>query len=239
MFMNRPLISYLLPAMFLAFPACKDQVPPSPAVQVQASALPKIKVTEGKKMLFTHASGGGTFTTIDELAKVPKLRRGWVRVVDLTIKAGRRMDHELVYVADLRSPGKDGAFPYVVMSRAAFESAALGRAGQGATDPPPAKGGAGPSTGQVVLYSTSWCGACKSARQYLTGAGVPFVEKDIEKDQAAAQELLAKAKAAGVSPSGVPVLDVGGTLVQGFDQSRIEALLEDMKPAEPKKSKKQ
>ena len=225
--MNRSVFLCLVLAASL--PGCKKQAPPAPQTQVQASSLPQITVKEGKKMLFTHAAAGGAFETTDDLKKVPQGRRGWVRVIDLGMKAARRMDHELVYVADLRAPGKDGAYPYVVMARAAYESAATGRAGQGATDPAPARGTA--STGQVVLYSTSWCGACRTARQWLTGRGVAFVEKDIEKDQAAAQELLAKAKAAGVSPSGVPVLDVGGTLVQGFDQARIEALLEDMKPA--------
>ena len=216
--------------LVLSLAACKEQTPPAPVQEVQASSLPKIVVKADREMLLTHATTAGTFTTVDKLDKVPQERRGWVRVVDLGIKPGRRMDHELVYVADLRTPGDDGAFPHVVMSRAAFESAALGRAGAGATDPPPPPGKASAGHGQVILYATSWCGACKTARQYLSQRGVPYIEKDIEEDQAAAQELLAKAKAAGVSASGVPVLDVGGTLVQGFDQARIEALLDDMRP---------
>ena len=220
----------------LSLAACKPQTPPAPVQEVQASSLPKIVVKAHREMLFTHATDAGSFTTVDKLDKVPEGRRGWVRVVDLGIKPARRMDHELVYVADLRTPGDDGAFPHVVMSRAAFESAAIGRAQQGATDPAPAPGQAGQGTGQVVLYSTAWCGACKTAREYLSDRGIPYVDKDIEKDQAAAQELLAKAKAAGVSASGVPVIDVGGTLVQGFDRSRIEALLSDMKPPADKAS---
>lgn len=216
--------------LILAVAACKPQTPPAPMAEVQASSLPKIVVKAEREMLFTHATTSGTFATVDKLDKVPEGRRGWVRVVDLSIKPARRMDHELVYVADLRTPGEDGAFPHVVMSRTAFESAALGRASQGATDPPPAPGKIGAGSGQVILYATAWCGACKTARKYLTERGVPYVDKDIEQDQAAAQELLAKAKAAGVSASGVPVLDVGGTLVQGFDQARIEALLQEMKP---------
>lgn len=208
---------------------CRTERPPSLGDSVQASSLTAISVKAGRPMLFTHATTEGAFETVDAIDKVPADRRGWVRVVDLSQKPQARMDHELVYVADLRSPGKDGTFPYVVMSRLAFESAALARASLGATEPGPAptagttraaSGGSG-----VVLYSTSWCSACRAAREYLTSQGVAFVEKDIETDQAAAQELLAKARAAGISPGGVPVIDVHGTLMQGFDAERLSALL--------------
>jgi glutaredoxin 3 len=77
----------------------------------------------------------------------------------------------------------------------------------------------------VILYATSWCPACRAARQYLTEHHIPFVEKDIEKDSAAADELMEKARAQGVSTSGVPVLDVNGTLMQGFDPDRLGQLL--------------
>ena len=59
--------------------------------------------------------------------------------------------------------------------------------------------------------------------------GIPFVEKDIENDRAAAEELLQKARAAGISAQGVPVLDVNGTLLQGFDPKKLHALLGDKK----------
>jgi glutaredoxin 3 len=209
--------------------ACPRREPPAPKMEVQASALPRIVVKPRDKLLFTFATPEGTFDTATQLDKVPEGRRGWVRVVDLTIQPDRRLDHELVYVADLRAPGKDGAYPYVVMSRAAFEAAAVARAGQGATDPPPkvaSEKTAGKAAGaSVILYATSWCPACRSAREYLTARSIPFVEKDIEKDQGAAAELLQKAKAAGISASGVPVLEVNGTLMQGFDAERLNALL--------------
>jgi len=78
---------------------------------------------------------------------------------------------------------------------------------------------------KVVLYSTSWCGYCKKAREYFTRKGIPFVEKDIEKDQAAARELADKAMRAGVAPQGVPVIDVKGKLIMGFNVPAIEAAL--------------
>lgn len=216
--------SIIFVILITAGASCKEQVPPAPAEQLQASSLPKIKVNAKAKLLYTFAAGSGAFESITELEKIPEDRRGWVRVVDLNIKPERRRDHELVYVADLRAAKKDGSYPYIVMSRAAFEAAASNRAGQGATDPPSKRQAKGGSSA-VILYSTSWCGACRSAREYLTTKGIPFVEKDIEKDSAAAAELLSKAKAAGISTSGVPVLDVKGTLMQGFNPQQLNNLL--------------
>jgi glutaredoxin 3 len=208
----------------------KPAEPPAPTRELKASALPSIAVKQRDKLLFTYATPSGAFETTPQLDKVPAGRRGWVRVVDLSVQADRRQDIELVYVADLRTPGKDGAYPYVVMSRSAFEAAALARAAQGATDPPPsASRPTSPSGAKVILYATSWCPACRTAREHMTAKGIPFVEKDIEKDQAAAAELMQKAQAAGISASGVPVLEVNGTLIQGFDAERLTALLGERK----------
>ena len=54
---------------------------------------------------------------------------------------------------------------------------------------------------------------------------VPGIEKDIEKDKDAAAELAEKAARVRVKPTGVPVLDVKGKLILGFDQPAIEAAL--------------
>lgn len=73
----------------------------------------------------------------------------------------------------------------------------------------------------VILYGTSWCGYCARARAYFNHRHVPFVDKDVEADPAAAQELLAKVGSYG----GVPVIDVGGTIIRGFDVRGIDAAL--------------
>ncbi len=210
-----------LAAVLLPAAACNRGTGPAHQ-QVEATALPRITVSARASMLFTFATAGGEFKTVSKLADVPKGRRAMVRVVDLSMKQEQRKDHQMVYVADLRKTREDGTFPYVVLSRVAFESPGKNNPGGGGGN----AGKAAPAgKGQVILYATSWCGACRSARQYLTAKGIPFVEKDIEQDKDAAAELLRKASEAGISASGVPVLDVGGTLVQGFDAARIEALL--------------
>jgi glutaredoxin len=127
------------------------------------------------------------------------------------------------------------------MSREAFETAALAVHPTGDSSPlaaqtmrpvpmpatdagtaaPPAAGG--PPV--VTIYGTSWCGACKAARQYFTSRKIPFADKDVEKDADAARELATKAAKMGIPTDRVPVIDVRGRLLLGFDRARIETLL--------------
>jgi glutaredoxin len=77
----------------------------------------------------------------------------------------------------------------------------------------------------VTIYGTSWCGACKAARQYFASRKIPFADKDVERDADAARELAAKAAKMGIPTDRVPVIDVRGRLLLGFDRARVEMLL--------------
>ena len=77
---------------------------------------------------------------------------------------------------------------------------------------------------QVTIYSTTWCAFCKTEKQYLDKLGVPFVEKDIEADKEAYEELMAKSNG---GYQGVPVTDLAGTLVLGFDRRKIDELIKE------------
>jgi glutaredoxin len=90
--------------------------------------------------------------------------------------------------------------------------------------PPPAPEKSLATTGPVIIYGTSWCGFCRAAAGWFKSRKIAFVEKDIEKDPAAAAELIAKATRAKRSGSGVPWIDVGGKLIQGFDKRALEEL---------------
>lgn len=59
-------------------------------------------------------------------------------------------------------------------------------------------------------------------KQYLTDKGVAFVDKNIETDAAAYDELMKKIKG---DFRGVPVADVNGSIVLGFDRPAIDAAL--------------
>ncbi len=81
------------------------------------------------------------------------------------------------------------------------------------------------STPKITIYSTTWCAFCKTEKQYLDKLGIAFVEKDIEEDKAAYEELMAKSGDNGYQ--GVPVTDIAGTLVLGFDRRKIDQLIQE------------
>ncbi len=42
-------------------------------------------------------------------------------------------------------------------------------------------------SGEILFYSTAWCGACRRAMRVFANLGVPYTYVDIEEDDAAAQ----------------------------------------------------
>lgn len=76
------------------------------------------------------------------------------------------------------------------------------------------------NTPQVTIYSASWCGFCHAAKEYLDKKGVAYTEKDIESDRQLAQEAVEKS-----GQMGIPVLDIDGQIIVGFDRPRIDAAL--------------
>lgn len=75
----------------------------------------------------------------------------------------------------------------------------------------------------VILYATSWCGYCRKTRQLLRELKADFVEKDIEKDPAAGREFHER-----FGRSGVPVIDVGGQVIRGYDHRAIRQAVRDL-----------
>lgn len=78
----------------------------------------------------------------------------------------------------------------------------------------------GTTTKPVTIYSAGWCGFCHMAKQYLDQKGVPYTEKDVEHDVKYAYEAVEKS-----GQRGIPVLDIGGEIIVGFDRPRIDAAL--------------
>lgn len=75
---------------------------------------------------------------------------------------------------------------------------------------------------KVTVYSTSWCAFCHTEMEWLKKLGVDFAAKDIEAEPAARDELLNKN---GGNFQGVPVTDINGELVLGFDRPKLQDLL--------------
>ncbi|HEY6871415.1 MAG TPA: glutaredoxin domain-containing protein [Geobacteraceae bacterium] len=74
----------------------------------------------------------------------------------------------------------------------------------------------------IVLYSVSWCSHCREAKEYLTSNHIPFVNRDVEKDSAAMQELTEKYQS-----TAVPVIVIGDDerVLKGFSREAFEKAL--------------
>ena len=72
----------------------------------------------------------------------------------------------------------------------------------------------------VIIYSTPTCGFCDMAKAYFRENNVAFTEKDVMMDEAARAEMLNKSQ-----QMGVPVIDINGKIIVGFDQPRIASAL--------------
>ena len=73
---------------------------------------------------------------------------------------------------------------------------------------------------QVTIYRTSWCAFCHTEMQWMDRLGIPYVAKDIEADKTAYDELMGKI---GGDFKGVPVTDVAGDIILGFDRPKLQA----------------
>lgn len=78
------------------------------------------------------------------------------------------------------------------------------------------------STAKVTVYSTPTCAFCKTEKQYLEHLGVQFINKDIELEPESLEELQKKLDG---NFSGVPVTDINGEIVVGFNRPKIDELL--------------
>ena len=72
----------------------------------------------------------------------------------------------------------------------------------------------------VIVYSTPTCPFCRQVKEYLKEKGVEFTDFNAAADAEARKEMVRKS-----SQMGVPVIDVDGTIVVGFNRTRLEELL--------------
>jgi len=72
----------------------------------------------------------------------------------------------------------------------------------------------------VKIYSTPTCPYCKMVKQFLTENNIQFEDIDVAANQTAAQEMISRS-----GQMGVPVIDVDGQLVIGFDKGKLKKLL--------------
>ena len=73
---------------------------------------------------------------------------------------------------------------------------------------------------KVKVYSTPICPQCISLKQFLDEKGIKYEDIDVSKDKKAAEEMIKKS-----GQMGVPVIEIDGKIVDGFDQEKISQLL--------------
>jgi glutaredoxin len=218
--------------------ACRRSHPP-PAPDPAASVVVR---PESEGLLLTWIDDKGDFHVETRVADVPMMGRDAVRVADPNRDESAHPDD--VFIVDLRQPGADGAYPVRSMTRASFEAMAVARrektgptmASAGPTAPPSPQDDQNPApigtTGTkprapavVVIYGAEWCGACHEAAKYLRSKGIPYVDKDVEKDPTAAREMQQKLAKSGLHEGSIPVIDVRGKVMVGFNPAEIDAAL--------------
>lgn len=203
-------------------------------------------------LLLTWVDSKGDFHVEQRVGDVPIEGRDAVRVVDPNREEGTSSDK--VFVVDLRAAKPDGSYPVSTMTRSDFEALAVARrekagptlasaaprASGSAAPPVPTNGGGAPDPNanhengpsspsgrpDVIIYGAEWCGPCHQAQAYLKKRGIAFVEKDVDSDPGAVKEMQAKLAKAGMNSRGsIPVIDVRGHMMIGFDAQALDDAL--------------
>jgi len=73
---------------------------------------------------------------------------------------------------------------------------------------------------KILVYSTSTCPHCIRLKQFLAENKVDFVNYDVSVDREKANEVIKKS-----GQMGVPVMDIDGQLIIGFDKEKIKSAL--------------
>ncbi|OIO80688.1 NrdH-redoxin [Candidatus Pacearchaeota archaeon CG1_02_32_132] len=73
---------------------------------------------------------------------------------------------------------------------------------------------------KIIIYGTDSCPWCHKAREFMKEHKVKFTDKNVGEDQKAAQEMIKKS-----GQQGVPVIDVNGEIIVGFDEDKLRSLL--------------
>lgn len=73
---------------------------------------------------------------------------------------------------------------------------------------------------EITIYSTPTCVYCNMAKTFLKANNLAFVECNVATDLAKRKEMIDK-----TGQMGVPVIDIGGEIVVGFNEEKIKSVL--------------
>jgi len=72
----------------------------------------------------------------------------------------------------------------------------------------------------IKVYSTPTCPYCVTLKNFLKENNIQFEDIDVSQNEVVAKEMIEKS-----GQMGVPVVDIDGEMIVGFDQERIKKLL--------------
>ena len=229
-------------ALALVAPACQTRASKGATSDESGVGAPLPTITvrdDSRDLTFSFVTLDGGFRTARAVAEVPYEARDAVRVWNDV--SGDGVAGPWVYVADLRNRLGDGTYKVDAMPRAQFDELAVDRrkkakealaAPKPATAPTPAADpGLGSAPGGaakalvVIIYGADWCKPCHQAEDYLKSKGIAFVHKDIE-DPNVNEELADKLMGAGLQTHSIPIIDVRGKLLVGFDPGALDRAID-------------
>lgn len=73
---------------------------------------------------------------------------------------------------------------------------------------------------EVIIYSTPNCSYCIRLKSYLNQKGITFTNIDVSSDAQSLEKMISLS-----GQMGVPVIDINGEIVVGFDKEKIDKLL--------------
>lgn len=233
--MKKKVLLVFLPVLLLGCGKSNPQVATDSA-GVQEVQLPLVTDERTDLVLSWFVDGGAEIGAA--VSEVPEVARKEVRVQDPGIPPEKTLP-DTIFLADLTAPKVGGHYVVKAVPRAAFEAERRAAAEKAEKEKQAALAARTPSMGpanmpnafippsgvSVIMYATKHCPVCVKARRWLLEQKIPYVEKDLDSDQVAAAELQQKSTAQGIPVRGVPVFDVRGRLIPGFDPGQIIALI--------------
>jgi glutaredoxin 3 len=73
---------------------------------------------------------------------------------------------------------------------------------------------------KIIIYGAEWCAFCHTARNYLDGKAIAYDYVDVDKEPAKGMEAVDKS-----GQRGIPVIDIDGEIIIGFDRPKIDAAI--------------
>jgi len=73
---------------------------------------------------------------------------------------------------------------------------------------------------KIIIYSTPSCPYCVALKEYLKEKNFEFIDFDVSKDTKKLEEMVEKS-----GQMGVPVVDIDGQIIVGFDKEKIDEIL--------------